>query len=284
VTNFPVAPVSVSDEKISWDAALSFAATDNINLYARIARGFRAPTIQGRDVAFFGSPTTATSETVLSYEAGIKSTLFNNRMRVNASAFYYDANGLQFSAIGGLGNFNQLVNADGRAWGFEADAEWLLTENFLVTGGVSYNDTEITEPGLAVAPCGGGCTVLDALDGFGNALITGNPFPQSPDWTWNVTARYAVPTSKGEYYLFTDWAGQGDTNFFLYESAEFNSSGNIEGGARLGMLCKDGKLDVALYVRNILDAENVKGGIDFNNLTGFVNEPRIYGIAASLKF
>ncbi len=283
-TNFPVAPVSVSDEKLTWDAALTLAATDTINVYARIARGFRAPTIQGRDVAFFGSPTTATSETILSYEAGVKSTLFNNRMRVNASGWFYDANDLQFSAIGGLGNFNQLVNADGEAWGFEADVEWLVTDNFLVTGGVGYADTEITEPGLAVAPCGGGCTVLDPVDGLGNALITGNPFPQAPDWTWNVTARYSVPTSKGEFYLFTDWAGQGETNFFLYESAEFSNDGSVEGGARLGMLCKDGKLDVALYVRNILDAEIVRGGIDFNNITGFVNEPRIYGVSASLKF
>jgi len=283
-TNFPVAPVSVSDEKVTWDAALTFAATDDINVYARVARGFRAPTIQGRDVAFFGSPTTATSETVLSYEAGVKSTLFNNRMRFNASAWYYDANDLQFSAIGGLGNFNQLVNADGEAWGFEADAEWLVTENFLLTGGVGYADTEITEPGLAVAPCGGGCTVLDPLDGLGNALITGNPFPQAPKWTWNVTARLSLPTSKGEFYLFTDWAGQSKTNFFLYESAEFSNDGSVEGGARLGMLCNDGKLDLALYVRNILDAEIVRGGIDFNNLTGFVNEPRIYGVSATLRF
>jgi outer membrane receptor protein involved in Fe transport len=286
-TNFPVAPVAVSDEKITWDAALSFAATDDINLYARVARGFRAPTIQGRDVAFFGAPTTANSETVLSYEAGVKSTLFNNRMRVNASAWYYDANDLQFSAIGGLGNFNQLVNADGRAFGFEADAEWLVTENFLVTGGVGFADTEITEENLLVAPCGGGCTVTDPLVMVGmtqRALITGNPFPQAPKWTWNVTARYSVPTSKGEFYLFTDWAGQSRTNFFLYESEEFFNDGSVEGGARLGMLCKDGKLDVALYVRNILDAEIARGGIDFNNLTGFVNEPRIYGVAASLSF
>lgn len=286
-TNFPVAPISVSDEKITWDAALSFAASDAVNVYARVARGFRAPTIQGRDVAFFGAPTTAGSETVLSYEAGVKSTLFDNRMRLNASAWYYDANDLQFSAIGGLGNFNQLVNADGRAFGFEADAEWLVTENFLVTGGVGFADTEITEENLLVAPCGGGCTVTDPLVTVGmtqRALITGNPFPQAPKWTWNVTARYSIPTSKGEYYLFTDWAGQSRTNFFLYESEEFFNDGSVEGGARLGMLCKDGKLDVALYVRNILDAEIVRGGIDFNNLTGFVNEPRIYGVAASLKF
>lgn len=285
-TNFPVAPVAVSDEKVSWDAALTFAAADDINFYARVARGFRAPTIQGRDVAFFGSPTTATSETIQSYEAGVKTELFNNRMRFNATAFYYDANDLQFSAIGGLGNFNQLVNADGEAWGFEADAEWLVSENFLLTGGVSYNDTEITEPGLAVAPCGGGCTVTDPLDGLGNAIITGNPFPQAPKWTWNVTARVSKPVGGNgdELYLFTDWAGQGRTNLFLYESAEFFTNGNVEGGARLGYLCHDGKLDLAVFARNILDAENVKGAIDFNNLTGFVNEPRIWGVSASLSF
>lgn len=284
-SNFPVAPVSVEDEKISWDAALTFAASDDVNFYARIARGFRAPTIQGRDVAFFGSPTTATSETIQSFEAGMKSELFNNRMRFNATGFYYDANDLQFSAIGGLGNFNQLVNADGEAWGFEADLEWLMSDNFLLTGGLSYNDTEITEPGLAVAACGGGCTVTDPVDGLGNALITGNPFPQAPKWTWNVTARASIPVGDGsELYAFTDWAGQGKTNLFLYESAEFNTSGNVEGGLRLGLLTHDGKLDLAVFARNILDAENVKGAIDFNNLTGFVNEPRIFGVSASLNF
>jgi iron complex outermembrane receptor protein len=28
---------------------------------------------------------------------------------------------------------------------------------------------------------------------------------------------------------------------------------------------------------------NLRGGIDFNNLTGFVNEPRIVGISISAK-
>ena len=118
------------------------------------------------------------------------------------------------------------------------------------------------------------------------ALITGNPFPQAPKWTWNVTARLSLPVggNGGELYAFTDWAGQGRTNLFLYEAAEFFTSGNVEGGLRLGYLSQDGKLDFALFARNILDAENVKGAIDFNNLTGFVNEPRIVGVSASLNF
>ena len=138
----------------------------------------------------------------------------------------------------------------------------------------------------AFAPCGGGCTVLDTIDLNGNAVITGNPFPQAPKWTWNVTARLSLPVggNGNELYAFTDWAGQGRTNLFLYESAEFNTRCNVEGGLRLGYLCHDGKVDLALFARNILDAENVKGAIDFNNLTGFVNEPRIFGVSATVNF
>ena len=32
-------------------------------------------------------------------------------------------------------------------------------------------------------------------------------------------------------------------------------------------------------MRNITDEENLVGGIDFNNNTGFVNEPRIIGLS-----
>ena len=41
--------------------------------------------------------------------------------------------------------------------------------------------------------------------------------------------------------------------------------------------------DVAVF-RNITDEENLKGGIDFNNLTGFVNEPRIFGLTFQMNF
>mgnify|MGYP002653866688 CR=1 FL=1 len=38
------------------------------------------------------------------------------------------------------------------------------------------------------------------------------------------------------------------------------------------------------YVRNITDEDNIIGAIDFNNLTVFVNEPRMYGIEVSKRF
>ncbi len=287
-----VNPTSVEDEDFSWDVSGLYQLTDGLNVYARVARGYRGPTIQGRDIAFAAfsgavdPQTIATSETILSYEAGFKSEFLDNRARLNATGYYYTVDDQQFSIIGGLTNSNQVINADeGVGWGFEVDAEALLTDNFYVAAGFSYNNTEINDPDLATAPCGSGqCTVLDPLNGLGQALIDGNPFPNAPEITFNVFAEYTHPWGdKGELFANTDWAIQGETNFFLYESAEFNSSGNTEGGLRIGYRTADGHVEGAFFARNILDAENLKGGIDFNNLTGFVNEPRIVGFQLSLR-
>jgi|CXWL01.1.fsa_nt_gi iron complex outermembrane receptor protein len=286
VTPFPVAPVNVSDEQVSWDLSAVYEASDNVNYYARIASGFRAPTIQGRDIAFFNPPSTASSESILSYEAGFKSDLLDRRARFNAAVFYYTIEDQQFSAIGGLGNFNQLVNADeGVGYGVELEGEFAVTDNFFVTSAFSYNHTEIKDSDLAIAPCGSGqCTVLDPAAGLGNVFIDGNPFPQAPEFTFDVTATYEHPLSSGAtLFASTDWTMRGEFNIFLYESVEYVQDSQFEGGLRLGYRSPDDRYEVAVFGRNITDEENVIGGIDFNNNTAFVNEPRVFGISLSAR-
>ncbi len=282
----PTAPVSVADEQFSWDLSALFKINDDFNVYGRVASGFRAPTIQGRDVAFFGAPSIAQSETITSYEAGFKSDLAGSRVRLNGSVFYYEVKDQQLSAIGGGGNFVQLVNADkGTGKGFDLEGEFLATDNLLFTLGLSYVDTEIEDDVLVVPPCGSGmCTVLDPLDANGNAIINGNSFVQAPEYIATFTARYGIPLGNGELFFFTDWAFQGETQFFIYESREFFSDDTFEGGARIGYSYNEGQFEVALFGRNITDEENVKGGIDFNNLTGFDNEPRIVGVSLKARF
>jgi iron complex outermembrane receptor protein len=286
VAPIPSPPQNVQDDQISWDLSALYEVSDTLNIYGRLASGFRAPTIQGRDVAFFGVPSIADSETITSIEAGFKSQLAGDRVRLNAAVFYYEIEDQQLSAIGGGGNFVQLVNADkGTGMGLDLDAEFLFTERFMMTLGFSYTDTEIDDSELVVPPCGSGmCTVLDPLDIEGRAIIDGNSFVQAPEYVATVTARYGIPVGGGEMFFYTDWAFQGETQFFIYESEEFKSDGNFEGGARIGYSHDGGKWEVALFGRNITDEENVKGAIDFNNLTGFDNEPRILGISFRTRF
>ena len=39
-----------------------------------------------------------------------------------------------------------------------------------------------------------------------------------------------------------------------------------------------------LFGRDITDQPSIVGGIDFNNLTGFINEPRTVGVEFSARF
>jgi iron complex outermembrane receptor protein len=182
--------------------------------------------------------------------------------------------------VGGGGNAIQLVNArQGKAYGFELDSEWMVSENLQLTAGYSYNHTRIQDSALAVAVCAQ-CTVRNPLNAAGRALVDGNPFPQAPRTIFTATARYSVPVgAQGEVFAYTDWSVQGATNLFLYESREFNTSGNFEGGLKVGYARTDGTWEVALFARNLTNEHNLQGGIDFNNNTGFVNDPRFYGVS-----
>jgi len=292
---------SVGDEEISWDVSATYAVSSDINVYTRIAKGFRAPSVQGR-LVFGDTLSSAESETVLSYEGGVKSELFNGRVRANANAFFYELNDQQLTIVGGTDNTVALFNADeGEGYGFEADLEALVTDRLRLSAGLSLNKTEIKDDLLIAPGCGAPCTILDPAvferpDGgltqvapgdpapedatFLGYNISGNSFPNAPEWIANVTARYSQPMPGGELYAFTDWAFKGETNFFLYESVEFGQDGFWEGGLRLGYAAERG-YDVAVFARNILDKDALTGGIDFNNLTGFVNEPRTVGVELS---
>ncbi|MCX7041535.1 MAG: TonB-dependent receptor [Gammaproteobacteria bacterium] len=270
----------------SWDLSATWAANDDVNVYARIANGFRAPSIQGR-LLFGDSISTADSETVLSRELGVKADLFGKRARVSLTAFDYTVYNQQLTAVGGAANFNQLINArrtEGR--GFELDFDAYLGENLLVTWGTSLNDTEINDPGLSTQPCGSGCTVLDPVYAPkpGTVSIDGNRLPQAPKWIHNFTARYGVHLARGEFFAFTDWSYRSEINYFLYESAEFHGKPLLEGGLRVGYAWADGDREVAVFGRNITNEEQLIYGIDFNNLTGVVNEPRTFGLEFKGKF
>ena len=286
----PVGPstTTVKDSVVTWDVSAIHEINPDVNVYARVARGYRAPAIQGR-ILFDRDVSTAESEKTMSYEAGIKTVLFDRRVRFNLGGYYFRTKDLQLSAVGGGTNANLLLNADAvDGYGFEAELEARPVTGLTLTAGLSYNHTEIKDDDLVVEVCGAGCTVLDpfAVPSVpfdpGEVFIDGNALPQAPKWTLNFTAGYEHPVGPGSLYVFTDWYHRSKINFFLYESVEFSDDQLLEGGLRIGY--KTDRYDVAGFVRNITNDESAVAGIDFNNLTAMVNEPRIWGVEVGVKF
>ena len=162
---------------------------------------------------------------------------------------------------------------------------------------MGYNKTKIDDPGLAVSPCNTtqyvfgqpgaprpNCTVTNPIDASGKALINGNPLPQAPKMTASFTLKYTQPLAGGDAYVFTDWVYRDKVNFFLYQATEFTGKALLEGGLRTGYTWGNGKYDAAFYVRNIANQIRIVGGIDFDNLTGFINDPRTYGVQFKATF
>jgi iron complex outermembrane recepter protein len=275
---------SLSDSKSTGDLSALYKLTPETNVYARVATGYRGSSVQ--PASAFGAQSLAGQETTTSYEAGIKSDLLDKRARISASVFRYDVKNLQLTEVGGGGNTNTLkVAKKAQGQGFELNLDAFVLPTFLVTTSASYNATKIKDPDLVVSGCGGGCTVLNASNGAGKFFIDGNALPNAPKWVANITGRYGIPTaSGGEYFIYTDWAYRSKVNFFLYESTEFTGKGYVEGGLRVGYLWNDGKYEVAAFGRNITNKVVVTGGIDFNNLTGFINDPRTFGVQFKAQF
>jgi iron complex outermembrane receptor protein len=287
----------LSDTKPSWDASLLYRANDEISVYARVARGFRGPTIQGRSAVFQTAYSTAKSETNTSYEAGFKTAFLDNKIHFNVTGFYYVVDNMQFNGNDSFGN-GVLFNANkGRGYGMEAELDARPTKNLHLSAGLSLLHTEIDDKNVFVQVGSANSilsqTVLNPLQTVTNpttgvktyfAQIDGNPFPNAPDYNLNLSARYDFPISDdSRVFVAGDFNMQGKTSFVPYQTVEYRADGNYELGAKIGYAFKT--YEVAVFARNLTNQKNLIDVIDTSNYrAGIYNDPRVFGVTLSGSF
>ena len=84
-------PTSVSFSKFTYRAVLAQDLTRDVHAYLSYNRGFRSGSYQA---TAFNNPA-ARPEILDAYEAGLKTELLDRRLRLNASAFYYNYTDIQ---------------------------------------------------------------------------------------------------------------------------------------------------------------------------------------------
>jgi iron complex outermembrane recepter protein len=294
--NEPSAPLAASRNanNVSWDVSAVYKLQPDVNLYARIATGFRAPS--------FGEPTpglgiqVAPSETNISYETGIKAEFFDHKARLAYDIYYFHVNDQQLTIVGGgSSDVTELISAkDTIGYGSELEFEMHPLSNLTFNFSGSYNFTKIEDPTLAVA-AGGAVPPGDVLNptfqvpGFFGPItyanINGNPLPEAPKWVADASLRYDFPLpTGGKLYVYTDFSYRTTMNIELYLAKEFQVPPLAQAGLRLGYTWHDDKYDVAVFCRNCTNEIRNIYDIDFDNLTGVINDPRIVGAQFRVKF
>jgi iron complex outermembrane receptor protein len=283
----PFGPIfeNPDDSKVTWDATATYFMNDDVNWYARVATGFRAPSIQGR-LLFGNTVSVADSETSISYEGGVKTSLAGGKARVNFNVFTYKVDDAQLTAVGGQFNFNQVINADKvTGSGFELDIQARVTPDFFISYSLGYTKTKIKDDDLAVAGCGAPCTITNPEGPVaGTYLVNGNPLPQAPKITSSLVLDWSKELDSGQIYAKLDWVYRSKINFVLYEATEYRGKSLSEVGLRLGYRFGEGHHDVSVFGRNIGDTEQNIYTIDFSNLLGIVNEKRTWGIEYAWRY
>ena len=187
----------------TWRAILQYDLNDDVNVYGGYSRGFRSGGFNGRGFTPFAVETTFDEETVDSFEIGARAEFFDNRLRINPTAFYALYDDKQEEILAGvpgvIGTSQTIVDnaSEVEIKGVELEAIARVTEDFTLRGTFGYTDADFTEflvQDLDADPTG--ATIIDVADE--RNLRAG------PDTTFSVGATYARDVFDGNLGLTLD--------------------------------------------------------------------------------
>lgn len=277
----------------SPNISLTYALTDNVNVYAKYSEAFKSG---GFNVDFvsqdlFDAGIDFDTETVQSYELGIKGSALDNRMRFSVIGFQMDFEDYQLNQFVELGNNLSAITirnaAEVRSRGLEVEASWLAGNYLTLQGAVGISDTEFES-----FPGGGSARNEDGV----GADLSGNTLPTAPELSIALAAQHNYPLNRWNAELVTrfDWTYTDD-----YYTTEDNIKTATPGGSipfghvddysllngRIGVESADG-WSVFLWGRNLLDEEYAETNLSdfFGTLLTFPGDPRTYGLELSYRF
>ena len=271
------AAFSRSDSALSYTAALDFRVAPDILVYAKTSRGFRAGGFNARGGADLPGGGTFGPETVTDYEGGLKSELFDRRVRFNLAGFYSRYKDIQSTLLAQNPNTGQLQTfvqnaAKGRIYGFEAELQAILFEGFRLSGSVGHTNAKYLE-------------FSDA-----NGDRSDETFPLVPKWTWSAAADYTRDLGFASAILHADYSYKSRVVFMRNLDPPFTEAAGFGiVNARAGLDFVEQGFEIAAYARNLFNKTYVTFAIDLKSAgLGYTGQqfgqPRQYGLQGTFRF
>ena len=153
-------------------------------------------------------------------------------------------------------NFRQISTPGSSEYsGVEVETALLVNENWTISGNLTYNDNELTNFKSAIGSEGAT---------LGTTNVRGNRASRFPEWSGSISSTYTGQlTSDWEWYVrgdvqFMGEAFAGTTNLSIIDSYSLVN-------ARVGFEKEDVRVEI--YVKNLLDEDAWRGGVDFTDFS-----------------
>ncbi len=286
-------------KSLSPAASIRFDLAENVNVYARYARGFKSGGFNGETTEVVAPTAECPSgaielcqpyrpEKVDSYEVGLKSRLLDNRLQLNIAAFWDEHRDIQLSVFRGSGALSLSVQnaAASRIRGIELEFTAQPASSFTVSGSFALLDADYKR----------------FLDG-GVDVAANRAFPHAPRYTASLSTDWlAAQGDWGRFNLLADLSFVDSYYTYPYALTAPPSStqvaGNTEAPSRVIVNARaivadiplDGmKAEFSLWARNLFQERSPSNFIDFGPSFGgmtlaFYPDPRTVGATLGLRF
>jgi len=261
------ANIEAEFDDYSYLLSSEFQVNDDLLVYAKTSRGFRAGghNLRGNGLAA-ESFSPFDPEIATDYEIGVKSDPANQKLRINAAVYFTDYEDVQRTAVtalpaGGVTTFTDNLG-DGEIWGAELELYSQPIENLFLSGTFDWVDAEYDD-GVR----------------FG-----------TPEYTYSVSGRYVVPTGAGDLGFQADWYWQSEDNFFettvLQDSVSQDDYGLLN--ARIDYDMPEKGMNFAVFAKNLTDEEYRVAAIEFAGAFGYnvamTGDPLTWGVQFTKRF
>ena len=288
--NTPFVPEGTTGKEkftdLSPQLTLAYAASDDVNIYAKYAKGFKSGGFNGEAGSVAETLRPYDAETLDSFEAGVKTRFWDNRAQFNATAFVNKHEDMQLSVFTAEGAAGSDVRNAGRATikGLEFEGLLQASDDVLLRANMGLLDPKYKE-----------------FIEFGRDVSDDRAFPHAPDVTasagfdWNmVSGSWGDLTLTGDanyisrYYTFpfalSPQSPQPASNTRAPSRTLFDAR---LAWSNLPVAGQD--VEIAIWAKNLTNEEYVANFIDFGpgfgGLTnGYFGPPRTYGVTLGIDF
>ncbi|MEI9850494.1 MAG: TonB-dependent receptor [Sphingomonas sp.] len=184
-------------DRVDYRANAQYSVTDDVMVYAQYSTGFKGGGVNPRPF-FVQQALPFGPETLTAYELGLKTELFDRRLRFNVATFLSKYKGIQLS----LGNCTAITGAgfgapcalpvnagDADIKGIELETTIRPVDGLSIDGSLSYIDFEYKRFGTFAA---GATTVAVGGPTNLNGPQFGDYAPYTPKWKWSIGAQYDI--------------------------------------------------------------------------------------------
>ncbi len=248
-------------EKWTGSASLQYAFDEpDLVVYANAATSFRPGGVNITPKSL-GEKASFNEEDSWSLEVGVKSTLWDDRLRLNASVFYQDysdyigrINTLNFIDTNGKVQQAPLTtNGDAVVQGVEVEFEAMLSENWLVAGGIGYTEAEYKDG--VTQYCNEGTLPSTHAEFAATCDVSGLELGTQPRFSMSLSSDYTVPFDAFDGYVQGLYKFNGRRTDVDAPSGDLGGYGTLD--LHLGLREAGGSWDVSLFVRNLFDKEAI---------------------------